>query len=355
MVEFGLKLEDNKVAEWTDHYIEYEKLKAILKRCTTAVKRHYELAAKAPEKAAKVERDYLDGVVYSVGNSREHLTEEEFIPGPPVSPPPRVALSTAEQSLLSPPSALPDEKQKLLEANRLQRYGTGGSSTTFEEAPSRIFSRTISTVSGLFTKPYEKQIRESIREKVALEEEFEQQLTRDIERVNGFYRERHEELQDRLDILKESVAQTLGFKYQRRRGNSVTSECDEEQSQETYLDTPLICKNRKSVGRQMDDLAKAIRNRLVKGQHTRRESEASVLKLPSDDYDDDGDNTGALPPEKVKEAESIQRALVDQYRTAKLLHNFAIMNYTGFVKIVKKHNKITKENAEQYKEATNPD
>jgi xenotropic and polytropic retrovirus receptor 1 len=43
--------------------------------------------------------------------------------------------------------------------------------------------------------------------------------------------------------------------------------------------------------------------------------------------------------QRVREAESVQRALVDHYRTAKLLHNFAIMNYTGFVKIIKKYEK----------------
>ena len=32
MVEFGLKLEDNKVSEWSDHYLDYEGLKKILKK-----------------------------------------------------------------------------------------------------------------------------------------------------------------------------------------------------------------------------------------------------------------------------------------------------------------------------------
>ena len=28
MVEFGLKLDDNKVSDWNEHYIQYEKLKS---------------------------------------------------------------------------------------------------------------------------------------------------------------------------------------------------------------------------------------------------------------------------------------------------------------------------------------
>eukprot|EP00970_Alexandrium_tamarense_P012905 scaffold3146_cov186-Alexandrium_tamarense.AAC.6 len=40
-----------------------------------------------------------------------------------------------------------------------------------------------------------------------------------------------------------------------------------------------------------------------------------------------------------RESDSIKRALTDIYRTAKMLHNFSIMNYTGFVKIAKKFDK----------------
>jgi hypothetical protein len=44
--------------------------------------------------------------------------------------------------------------------------------------------------------------------------------------------------------------------------------------------------------------------------------------------------------------------MTDMYRTAKLLHNFAIMNYTGFVKIVKKHDKTFKEHKGRFKKFT---
>jgi len=39
MVEFGLKLEDNKVAEWSDRYIDYEKLKSLLKKAKGAAEK----------------------------------------------------------------------------------------------------------------------------------------------------------------------------------------------------------------------------------------------------------------------------------------------------------------------------
>ena len=39
MVEFGLKLEDNKVADWADKYIDYDKLKEILRLAKNAMKK----------------------------------------------------------------------------------------------------------------------------------------------------------------------------------------------------------------------------------------------------------------------------------------------------------------------------
>eukprot|EP00985_Skeletonema_marinoi_P027688 scaffold23114_cov80-Skeletonema_marinoi.AAC.1 len=48
MVEFGLKLEDNKVDEWSTKYIDYEKLKAILKRAKSGFEYRDELIARMP-------------------------------------------------------------------------------------------------------------------------------------------------------------------------------------------------------------------------------------------------------------------------------------------------------------------
>ncbi len=41
----------------------------------------------------------------------------------------------------------------------------------------------------------------------------------------------------------------------------------------------------------------------------------------------------------IKESDSVQRAMIDLHRRSKLLNNFAIMNSTGFVKIIKKFDK----------------
>ena len=38
MVEFGLKLEDNKVSKWGSHYLDYERLKSLLKKIKSTMK-----------------------------------------------------------------------------------------------------------------------------------------------------------------------------------------------------------------------------------------------------------------------------------------------------------------------------
>jgi len=53
--------------------------------------------------------------------------------------------------------------------------------------------------------------------------------------------------------------------------------------------------------------------------------------------------------EMLRKSDSIKRAITDIYRTAKLLNNYSIMNYTGFVKIAKKFDKTFSEHKGTFK------
>jgi hypothetical protein len=77
------------------------------------------------------------------------------------------------------------------------------------------------------------------------------------------------------------------------------------------------------------------------------------ISLPSSneyDSDDDDFGKGQAEKDKSKEADSIKRALTDMHRRVKLLSNFAIINSTGFVKIVKKFCKQFPDKKDEYKE-----
>jgi SPX domain protein involved in polyphosphate accumulation len=82
--------------------------------------------------------------------------------------------------------------------------------------------------------------------------------------------------------------------------------------------------------------------------HETADTDMTELKLLS--IDDDQENQ--QPDNKLKESDSIQRAMADIYRNFKLLHNFALINYTGVVKIVKKHDKTFSEYKGKYKNMT---
>eukprot|EP00591_Stephanopyxis_turris_P008094 CAMPEP_0195526826 /NCGR_PEP_ID=MMETSP0794_2-20130614/28141_1 /TAXON_ID=515487 /ORGANISM="Stephanopyxis turris, Strain CCMP 815" /LENGTH=70 /DNA_ID=CAMNT_0040657611 /DNA_START=163 /DNA_END=371 /DNA_ORIENTATION=+ len=61
MVEFGLKLLDNKVAEWSNEYMDYEKLKTLLKKAKEAEKICNTLEKTNPELAIEAKAQYAEG------------------------------------------------------------------------------------------------------------------------------------------------------------------------------------------------------------------------------------------------------------------------------------------------------
>ena len=418
MVEFGLKLEDNKVAEWSEFYIRYEQLKQILKRCSAAQKRFTELSSRHPERSARVIEDWNSGIQTPLQSSHNLITSSRSLTelhdlswhGSTIhSTTDRdVSLRTedatieivtpSEQTALSPPpganiplpagtgdanstgvdTAGDTKKPTGIESlATASEYGTTGS-THLTESPSRkpassAISRAISGVSDYFHRSYERQVRDCLKVQSACAKEFQTSLQQDIHRVNSFYEEKLQELEERLAVLRESVAQAHGQTTQ----NTATQQpittappLGEEDllPDDEYLQAPLIETNQKSINRQMGNLATAIRRRLSStpvqtNRHRHQRSDSSnispVLTLGEDeDEDDDGTTQRATDDRdarKIKEAQSIQRALVDQYRTAKLLHNYAIMNYTGFVKIVKKHDKTLSSEKGKFKKDVTPE
>lgn len=74
MVEFGLKLEDNKVAEWAPRYIDYARLKLYIKKAKKAAEAYEALEKRRPEVAAEVKAAYDAGIPYSSASGRNSTT-----------------------------------------------------------------------------------------------------------------------------------------------------------------------------------------------------------------------------------------------------------------------------------------
>jgi|UPI000581A97B hypothetical protein len=469
MVEFGLKLEDNKVADWSDYYIAYEKLKAILKRHQAIRDRYNELAARKPADAYAMERAYRQGVrtpyasrdnllatesydnhnntttapppsttttatkpsttttgtaslrndaLASIAESNADSVDEQSqllspsqrkpdasIPPPPPSPlsvsvdhqPPFTPAGASygstnntvgdtdtdapsQQHGPEPPPSLPTTPNQLLQPPPIQQSSSLRRSESGSSMITRAFEKAASGVTDYFNRSYERQLRDALKDMDAQADDFDQQLRHNRNVVNRFYDEKLQELEARLAFLRESVAQS------RQAGTLPpapvgTPSLDEELPQHgpnnDRLETPLVSRQRrKSSTAVAMEAAKGFARKIQQNlhphggsitdgspaptrfsdsqqTHRRRISESALPILTAaehDDMDEEGYSQSRDEPKakKIREVESIQRALIDMYRTAKLLHNFAIMNYTGFVKIVKKHDKTIPERKKRF-------
>ena len=407
-------------ADWSDHYIEYEKLKSILKKGKAAQERYDDLAAKKPNAAANIRLLYKAGVVTPLQTpartphaSKEDLqaferqqlaaiatgaTDGAGADKGPLSPAQslitgsssRIPLDRIREEASRSDSQLNDtadgdnnngaqETTELVSAQHQPvptNYGSSeGSGIADGKENTKDFhhstdssgsfislalEKAASGVTDYFSKSYERQIRDCLKELEKYCQEFDECLTVSIARVNAFYNTELQGLDERLSVLKESVAST------RSTADQLAAPSPEEHNpfNGDDLETPLV-RNRKrpttsafvqgvqgiaikAVAKVSDRLSMV--NSDMRRLSAMQSSSEEVLAME----DDEEPPSDAAQQKKIKEAESIQRALVDQYRSAKLLLNFAIMNYTGFVKIVKKHDKSVPQNKGHYKEAIKP-
>ena len=138
MVEFGLKLENNKVDEWRGNYIDYEKLKGLIKKAAKASKFRKDLEKRHPEDAALVKAEYEADVakreVRSTSASSSALSEislNKVIFLPPTNELPEDSIGEKE-GLLNPEDVPLDLEQRSEETKQLLSKGNGKSNPTCE-------------------------------------------------------------------------------------------------------------------------------------------------------------------------------------------------------------------------------
>lgn len=180
MVEFGLKLEDNKVSEWSDKYIDYEDLKKILQKASAAVKKKDELCKRKPELAEEIIAAYNKG---QGPNQMTPSSSQHDLVGSIVG---HVGLSIQEeggqeQAVVDqvPPKTASESKPLLSKDEKHESHGTIASAT---DSLSNHISRTLSGhFSGYFSNSkYEQRIRESLKEIENLEERFDESIHQQV-------------------------------------------------------------------------------------------------------------------------------------------------------------------------------
>lgn len=369
MVEFGLKLEDNKVSEWGEFYLNYEALKAMLKKAKTASKKYEEQAQKRPEDAAQILRahragnqDYITSITPS--SSRVNLPELTTKAG--VSLPTAAAAAAASgpsrQDTMESAFATTESTEKTgLLTDQSER-----SCDYFTSPSSRPAGSTFS-LTDYFGSRYERTLRGYLQEIDDRGEAFAKSLQAEQTKCVGFYKDKLNELEKRLALLIENVASSAMFK------RSLSDSMDEEDSITGVRHMTIGGQHHR---RKSSDMSWGPRQRFggllktwqakindnasqattkggnIGAQHVSKSKvkEATRTKLTNEDSDEEDGGYDKDDEKAIAEADSIRRALIDQYRAAKLLQNYAILNYTGFVKIIKKHDKTLPTRSGRFKD-----
>lgn len=227
---------------------------------------------------------------------------------------------------------------------------------------------------------YERQVRSALKERDDQVAAFDELFQKEQKKVASFYYSQLAELEGRLESLTDSVIQLFGPAD--RTGIGGTDGAERGSSEvfdvgRTSLTAPVHAmspfqqsrKQMSSLGHKVEEWAKRLGggihgsassegsmttgsgdgvDRSVSKMHRRGVTNIRVGNLlqnddfrmeDGDEYDDDDDGAKQMSNKRAGEADAIKRSLVSQYRIAKLLHNFAMMNITAFVKIVKKFDK----------------
>eukprot|EP00980_Cylindrotheca_fusiformis_P027873 scaffold22560_cov135-Cylindrotheca_fusiformis.AAC.84 len=325
MVEFGLKLQDNKVSEWSRHYLNYEKLKEILKKAKAAQKSYDEQAKKRPEDAAAILEAHRSGDLSYVT-----ITPSQSL----------VDMRETEEA---------NEKTSLIDKGP----DSDAASATKRKTESTPLSLT--RISDYFGSRYERTLRGYLEQIDKLSVEFGEAVTEEQKKTVSFYHEKLTELENRLQYLVESVVHSKVL-----APTFMAFDEDDPSNKSGSVGNPIVRIAKKmgmtpqkrfasvvSIVQKKIQREKHILDALRKGD---KDMAMQIELLPVDDDDHDVDNDKVLA-----EADSIKRALIDQYRTATLLKNFAIMNYTGFVKIIKKHDKSIPDRKGRFKSILDPE
>jgi len=300
MVEFGLKLEDNRVAEWANKYIDYNKLKLLIEKLSELIKKRKELENRNP--------------------NLSRVIREEILQSPKSEKP--FDTPRSSQTSLASIKDESNEKVTLLSSHYANLMGEGDSLSPPHFAVRRDVKRSSSYGSvkealqnvAYYFKPnsFEDKLRNLYKNEETCKEVFAQQLIDEIEKVKLFYVWKCKEIREEFQVLMESVPSEIRSRKP-----------DPSQKFSTRM---LLLKSVRNISNSIDNF---------KSNHQSNDEEYNSKSF------------------RVKEEDSIQRAIIDLHRTSKLLLNFTILNYTGFVKIIKKYRKKTEGDKKNFQDDLN--
>mmetsp|Transcript_15878 Transcript_15878/g.33577 ORF Transcript_15878/g.33577 Transcript_15878/m.33577 type:complete len:856 (-) Transcript_15878:67-2634(-) len=331
MVEFGLKLEDNKVDEWSSQYIDYEKLKSVLKRAKASAESRDDIIKRMPPAAvAEVMRERKDRMAASSPGRQQPVSDEssanhrgvDFKSREGVQPL-EVTISKGSSHSLATDSTplLGDPIHKETSWSNLRRSVHG-----------------ITSYLGLADDRSLLQVScDDAENNLSL---FKHMYNEEVNKVKNFCEEKADEISQRMEVLVEAAGASGVdvMKQKQTKRTSISIVGSLTQRFESMLHG--------SIGSQDPNGSTNLRDSSIPDISFKQ-------SMSLDDEDPEHKLSASMniikKEELVRNSDSIKRAIRDIYRTAKLLHNYSIMNYTGFVKIAKKFDKTFPEHKGMFK------
>ena len=334
------RLEDNKVEQWSAKYLDYEKLKAILKKAKASAANVEELKKKLPRELVEGSFREFTARKAQEKNTRKFLEEQlKQQSGERGSDKPNQIDSTQHFELVSrSSSSLPglDELQKPTDLTPLlvERRTSFGSNSEHSTGASMSrqnswgnFSNTVFKVTSYLGLADDRQIffksLEDADDKLHI---FTMTYDEEVRKVKDFYQDKLDELSEHIEAIIESVDTSHIKQYPKkaRRGSMLN---------DLVLKFENVMHSKKGYGalRGVDNIPPIHTSASGDSDDVVLDTENPITKLRN--------QSSSNKLDLERESDSIKRALTDVYRNAKMLHNYSIMNYTGFVKIAKKFDK----------------
>lgn len=303
-------MEDNKVEQWSDKYLDYEKLKVILKKAQAAASNVGELKKKLPldlvvgcteeyaaKKAARKAVEAEIQLAIQQQSRPDGYKQNDFAaPGNLLSRP-STPLGAVEET--------PTDATPLLPLVRRPSDGSTGSASWSN------ISNTVFKVRSYVGLANDKEIlRKSLQDADEKLEIFVKTYNGEVEKVKMFYEDKLAELSEHIEAIIESV------------DTSALKLATPKKSRKSSLIDRLVVQFEKTHLKKASEFdIPAIRTSAVFG-------DSSDDLMASYDSDSPLKKTRSKNPELLdleRESDSIKRALTDVYREAKMLHNYAIM------------------------------
>ena len=213
-------MQDNQVSEWSEHYIAYHELKALLKKVKQAIARYEDQAKKKPALAKEIKINYDQGIhsyitktppmsstslvslgkelsgnslhqqqqqqkgaSSKVGNQKDEKDGKDAGEASSISE----TTSLLQKFIGAAPSTTAEETKQAEMATPSSYGGVSedlDSPTSTSGGVHSVLNKAVSSVSGYFEKRYETNLRDYLREIDSLQDDFDHRMEKEVSCVD---------------------------------------------------------------------------------------------------------------------------------------------------------------------------